>query len=85
MLDVDQVLAPGEEAGQRVEGDRGQLGPEPPVDLVADVGRPGRVQLAGRPPEQLVDLGVGEPAVVAGAVGPVGVLAAGDDERVAGP
>src|SRR4029450_11785308 len=47
VLDVDEVLAPGQEARRLVEGDRGELGPEPPVDLVAEVGRPGRVQLAG--------------------------------------
>jgi hypothetical protein len=58
-------LAPGEEAGHLVERDRGELVPELLVDLVADGGRLGRVQLADGLLEQGIDGGVGEPAEVA--------------------
>ena len=78
-------MAPGEEAGHLVERDRGELGPELLVDLVADGGRPGRVQLADGLLEKGVDGGVGELAEVAATAGPVDVLAAGDREGVAEP
>jgi len=41
--DVEEVLTPGEEARDLVERNRGELGPELLVDLVADGGRPGGV------------------------------------------
>jgi hypothetical protein len=63
--DVEEVFTPDDETGDLVERDHGELGPELLVDLVADGGRPGRVQLAEPLLEQGVNGGVGELAEVA--------------------
>lgn len=70
---------------QLVEGDRRELVPEALVDLVAEVGGPGWVRLADGLLEEGVNRRVGELAVVAAPVGPVGVLVAGEGERPAPP